>query len=469
MQPKPTAFTISLILLVTCLAPAAHAQPSPEAIAFYHLRFDLQTTSDWTLLRIIEAPHALTFRQGENFGTLTNLDIGADYMAINQPLGDAEAGSTVGVVVDYAISAEVGPVLTLELTRGSLNASTVRVYAVTPDGPVLLKDVNHTLPNENDDPTNPLRFSVDLSAAPATQNTHQRTDYPKLLWAFYYPWYTLHDWQSDILLDTPAEPYASDDETALAHHIEQAQAAGIDGFISSWWGPDSDTNDSLALLLDLALARGFKITVNFETLGDDGPQRAGVIEDWLRYLLSTYGDHPAFMQLNGKPVVFIWASATVELRAWASIFSLLRADGLDAYYLAMGYDTSALAVFDGLHTYGLVGFEDVASVMSNAGRAVRYYNLLEPDVADKLWVATAQPGYDDHLIPGRAGFIIERDGGDFYRTTFEAAINSQPDWIVISTWNEWWEHTHIEPSQLYGEQYLDLTREYEVRWHHAPR
>jgi len=54
--------------------------------------------------------------------------------------------------------------------------------------------------------------------------------------------------------------------------------------------------------------------------------------------------------------------------------------------------------------------------------------------------------------------------GEFYRSTFEAALESDPDWIFITSWNEWWEHTYIEPSELYGDQYLRMTREFARQW-----
>lgn len=46
----------------------------------------------------------------------------------------------------------------------------------------------------------------------------------------------------------------------------------------------------------------------------------------------------------------------------------------------------------------------------------------------------------------------------------DSLLASDPDWILIATWNEWWETTHIEPSQAFGDLYLGLTREYAVRW-----
>ncbi len=46
----------------------------------------------------------------------------------------------------------------------------------------------------------------------------------------------------------------------------------------------------------------------------------------------------------------------------------------------------------------------------------------------------------------------------------EAALHSDPDWIFITTWNDWWEHTHSEPSEQFGDECLHITREFGHRW-----
>ncbi|HSC86371.1 MAG TPA: glycoside hydrolase family 99-like domain-containing protein [Polyangiaceae bacterium] len=51
-----------------------------------------------------------------------------------------------------------------------------------------------------------------------------------------------------------------------------------------------------------------------------------------------------------------------------------------------------------------------------------------------------------------------------YRTALAAAVGSTPHWVAIYTWNEWWENTHIEPSEAFGNQYLDITGEYLDPW-----
>jgi len=98
------------------------------------------------------------------------------------------------------------------------------------------------------------------------------------------------------------------------------------------------------------------------------------------------------------------------------------------------------------------------------GRGIRNFPLLQDEQKPRLWCATAQPGYDDHLIPDREGKVLPREDGELYRDTFEACIESEPDQIFICTWNEWWEHTYIEPSEDYGDQFLEITKEYTDKW-----
>jgi hypothetical protein len=97
-------------------------------------------------------------------------------------------------------------------------------------------------------------------------------------------------------------------------------------------------------------------------------------------------------------------------------------------------------------------------------RVTRFYPLLADASTPKISVATVQPGYDERSIPGRKGGVWDREGGAFYRDTFEAALSSDPDWIYITTWNEWYEDTQIESSQHDGEKYLSITREFAKKW-----
>ena len=84
--------------------------------------------------------------------------------------------------------------------------------------------------------------------------------------------------------------------------------------------------------------------------------------------------------------------------------------------------------------------------------------------AVKVYVATAMPGFDERLIPGRTGRYEDRQNGELYRTRLEEVMASNPNWVEAYTWNEWWENTHIEPSVNYGDLYLQITGEYLKPW-----
>jgi len=58
------------------------------------------------------------------------------------------------------------------------------------------------------------------------------------------------------------------------------------------------------------------------------------------------------------------------------------------------------------------------------------------------------------------GTVARRLDGDLYRAQWDAAAQSDADWVVITSFNEWHEGSDIEPSKEHGEKYLRLTRKY---------
>ncbi len=458
-------------MLALCLLAAAMAADAP-AILFHRLRIDYTTTSDWTTLELRNPDGILSSRLISTLGNPTRSSAGSTLMGLNQPLAAAQAGERVGLTVDLAVTPDsAAQPLEFLLKKGSIGGSLVRLSLVDGDQVRAIEEVRHDGSVAGSGGQNPKEFAISLASlqdTPPRQGQVAAPGLKKMVWAFYYPWYNLNSWSSPQLRDRPLTPYSSNDRAAILRHIEQAQSAGIDGFISSWWGPGHYTDQNLKLLLDIAQAKDFAVTVYFETLADGQGRSEGQIFEWLLFLLSTYRDHPAFMKVDGKPLVVVWASGAVPLATWKAIFERLRERGLDAVYLAMSYDPSNLAVFDGLHQYGIFNMANLARSMETAGRAARYYPLLADTPASKIWAATVQPGYDDRLVPGRQGAFKDREDGAFYRSTWAAALASDPHWVFITTWNEWWEHTHVEPSEAHGNQYLDMTADYANWWKSQP-
>jgi hypothetical protein len=78
---------------------------------------------------------------------------------------------------------------------------------------------------------------------------------------------------------------------------------------------------------------------------------------------------------------------------------------------------------------------------------------------DKLWIPPVSPGCDDRAARA-ATCVRDRADGAYYQATWDGALASNPPWaVVVSTFNEWMESTQIEPSQQYGSEYLQITRQ----------
>jgi hypothetical protein len=90
---------------------------------------------------------------------------------------------------------------------------------------------------------------------------------------------------------------------------------------------------------------------------------------------------------------------------------------------------------------------------------VRTYNLLRQGDRRRLWVASVTPGFDDRRVIGRQPpHVVDRSNGSVYDEQWRTAIDTGADWVIVTTWNEWFENTQIEPGERYGTAYLERTR-----------
>jgi len=283
----------------------------------------------------------------------------------------------------------------------------------------------------------------------------------RLVLAFYYAWYDENTWTPSMVPDMPITPYVSRERATIEQHVAQAQAAGIDAFVVSWWGPQEENNQTetnFRTLLDVAHEQGFYATVDFELTSPFYASQADVVAG-LRYLLDTHAGHPAFLRYGGKPVIFFWRQQNYDVATWTALRGQVD-PAHTTLWMAEGVDLAYQDTFDGNHLYNVTWNPptDPAYTAAKFRRKIDEYNATHG--THKLWVATVMPGYDDTHIAGRPGtYSHPRQNGAYYRQTWQAAMASQPDMIVITSFNEWREGTMIEPSVTYGDLYLNLTAE----------
>jgi len=297
--------------------------------------------------------------------------------------------------------------------------------------------------------------------------------------AFYYPWYGtpwvsgawIHwnegDHDPDIIgpggrrdigaTNYPArDVYDSNDPAVLDAHIADAEAAGIDAFIASWWGVGDFTDQAFAALLDRIEARGSTVRAcpYYENVPGESAENA--LADLL-FILDQYGTREAFFRVDGRPVLFIYGRAMGQLSSgdWNWIIEQVRLTH-DAFFSADAsvHSASAPGAFEAVHFYNPCGLIDQGQDMEALYSSFVFQARLKGNYS----AITVIPGYDDSNIGRPNPIIVPRHDGLLYENLWSWAIQAGPHWVLITSYNEWHEGSEIEASLEYGGDYVDATR-----------
>ncbi len=330
-------------------------------------------------------------------------------------------------------------------------------------------------------------FTYTLIASPSSID--------KKVIAFYYPWYGnttdysqtipypiedddswLHwnyegrGWYPPVNACSANTPslgwYDSSDPSIIQTHLEQAEWAGLDAFIISYWGYGGREQKNMQIMMDVAkeLNSTVKLAPYFEIflVAREDRSQSEIISNFT-YELSQlhdfllqqdYRDQVWFE--NEKPVVWVYATKAISQDAWVATKNNLDAQNKSFFFVADNSRNTAAqnALFHAQHQYDVYGrlrYDVYLDVFHSTKRKSQRFN--------QIFVAGVTPGYDDTVVRD-GNKPMERDDGVTYLRAWNKAISLNPDWISITSWNEWHEGTEIEPSQENGFLALDQTRQF---------
>ncbi len=246
--------------------------------------------------------------------------------------------------------------------------------------------------------------------------------------------------------------YSSLDPETVRAHLDMIASAGIGVINVSWWGQGKHDDQAAELLIGEAEKKGLQ--VNFHIEPYPGRSAVSVKED-LQYLIGKYKDSPALYRDNNRgnlPMFYVYDSYLIPKEDWAGILladasDTIRGTDHDAVMIALYVNEKDKTLlteggFDGVYTYfATEGFTE-GSTPGN-WKVLREWT----DSIGKLFIPSVGPGYDDLPIrPWNGGNYRERDEGAYYDKMFQSAIDANPDFISVTSFNEWHEGTQIEPA-----------------------
>ena len=244
--------------------------------------------------------------------------------------------------------------------------------------------------------------------------------------AFYYPWYP-EKWEEAGHRFTPyLGLYDSGNPAVIDAHIGGMQYAGIEAGIASWWGKATPTDSRFTTLLDRAEAKGFKFAAYYE-IDQTGTRSKAAIDNDLKHLRDSYFSHPAYLKVDGKPVVFVYCPAG-PLSMVTKWVNLRTKYGLYLSMTDLPQWWNKASLIDSWHGYAPA--ERVKAVYLSS--------------TNKVYSLSISAGFWNHEPVPR----LERNLAEWTQAVGTFGLYN-PDWQLVY-WNEHGEGTPIEPCVEWG-------------------
>lgn len=309
--------------------------------------------------------------------------------------------------------------------------------------------------------------------------------------AYYYPWYTEENFHNDWLtrshtliyhLKPQQMPelgwYSQTHPEVISQHYKWAKYAGIDFFVTSYWGNGTPTDKTTRECMFDNPDRGdIKLCVFLEPsiTPINSAITATDITNETNYLCDNYFKRPGYFRIDGKPVIFIYITRAMSDPNLTMCISTIRIaarnKGIGEVYIvgdevfsgADRFKAERVRLLDAITNYDVYGS---LRRLGASGQYVTTANLDTWKSTNKLWQTKAHSVSRDFIPAVSPGFndTAVRDGhppksrklnndsaafGSLFAGLLDRAKSiADRNIIMVTSWNEWYEDTQIEPTAI---------------------
>lgn len=266
--------------------------------------------------------------------------------------------------------------------------------------------------------------------------------------------------------------YDSSDPRAQKYHLDLAQAAGIDAFCVDWYGFPDEKNrnrDNLVdrnfeIMLQTASSHKVKLCICYEEKllfgKQDEKEVAACGKSHMKYFSSRYFNSPGYWHVDGRPVVIIWGNNKLSIAVWKDILEELKDYNPWIIYSHHDHNPQYVDFCHGFYPWVLLGNLEVQKAYLED-----YYSTAQKYLAEGKSITLGGgvwPGFNDSGVCGwgSGDRIIEDTADELYDITWGYVLKHEPEWVSITTWNDWNEGSNIEPGVKRGSKYLEMTARY---------
>jgi hypothetical protein len=262
--------------------------------------------------------------------------------------------------------------------------------------------------------------------------------------------------------------YDSDQPDVVRWQLRCAHNAGIDGMFVHLF-PNYSTGTYLggsqifAIMLRIAAEENMPIAAHDEVMFRTGwkAQQPEVMAERIGAFIKQFGNQPGYLHIGGRPVyAFQFWDKFMTPEAMANCLDQAeKIAGMPIHFFILGgseplFKRSSPTSFVVANNSMFIKKAPPVTTPDNADwneldKVISGLFSLRSTYSQHLFGLWAYPGFDNSTQsrmmdePDSQGF--SRDNGEVLARSLQQYVNTRPDFIILSSWNDWMENTALEP------------------------